>query len=171
MFWRGRGVRRLGGLDKRCGWLERQACVSSAQVSGILGLLRPPRRRTPLVASLTGLGRRPRNVGVNHSGTLGWRYSSLRCFGLGRWSSLAQAYYGGGVRVWVGSDSEDIRFEAGGFELRPGCRDLIGRGLAFEREDYAASGAQRIAPADQPVEGSEGSRDHEVVGLMVIFGA
>ena len=92
-------------------------------------------------------------------------------FGLGRWSSLAQAYYGGGLHFWVDSHSEDIRFEAGRPQLQLGHCDLIGRRLAFEREDYAASGAQGIAPADQPVEGCEGSRDHEFVSLMVIFGA
>ena len=88
-----------------------------------------------------------------------------------RWSLLAEAYDGGGVCVRVGSDSEDLGFEVGGMQLRLGCCDLIGRRFALEREDYAAVGAQWIAPADQPVEGGDGSRDHDVVGLMVIFGA
>ena len=71
----------------------------------------------------------------------------------------------------MGSDREDLGFEVGGLQLRLGCGDLIGRRFALEREDHAAGGAQGIAPADEAVEGSDGSCDHDVIGLMVIFGA
>jgi hypothetical protein len=50
-----------------------------------------------------------------------------------------------------------------------GGGDFICCGLALEGEDDAAGGAQRITPADQAVEGSDGSRDYDRVDLVVIF--
>ena len=76
-----------------------------------------------------------------------------------------------GSAFGMGLDCEYLGVEVGGLQLRLRCGDFVRRGFALEGEDHAAGGAQRIAPADQSVEGSDGSRDHDVVGLMVIFGA
>jgi hypothetical protein len=71
----------------------------------------------------------------------------------------------------VGPRLQHLCIELRGIQLTLRRDHLIGRRTPLERQDHAVCSAERIAPADQSVKGSEGSRDYDIVGLVVIFGA
>ena len=71
----------------------------------------------------------------------------------------------------MGSGFHNLGVQVRGTQFGLRSHDFIRSRAALQREDDSVRRTERAAPADQAVEGREGSGDDDVISLMMVFGA